>query len=224
MVEIEQLIFSPEELSNYRKGVSMKSIIYEPLQNYSSLFVVILLYFLILTSCSKTIYKYNNIEYESQEAALAAAEKDFVLLLNKIEPTETPVGGSIRAIIPSDSYIEKNFITSKGPELSGKDRIDSTKYIIAGLKNHFLRDIRGIERRGIFSTVFTSQSDDPEIEPFNEDFAIVLSRKDRNPQWFLRKKNQSEELIPIPGISTSLPPLLQATLWLDGVEKVASGK
>ena len=180
----------------------------------------------ILMSCAQTkiTYRYANVNYDSPEPALAAQKADLDSMVNKITTTNHPSGGSAIVILPSASYVVKNFIVWQGTEASQdmKEMEIKYHYYVTTRINGWRARADGVEKRRIFNSVVITHSDDPENATFTEDFALFFKKIDNKAQWFLKKKQGNlSAMIAIEEISTALPPVLREILWLDNLEKVS---
>ena len=186
-----------------------------------SLFLVIISS--ILVSCAgKITYVYNNIRYDAPEPALAALKADLEAIHNKITPTDHPMGGSARIILPSITYVENNFVVWKGREVAQEMKSKAVNFTATLLYNAYRARGDLVEKRRIFDRVVITNSDDPENAFFSEDIALLLFKKDGKAQWFLKKKREnSSTMMAIEEITTALPPVQRAILWLDNVEKLS---
>jgi hypothetical protein len=180
---------------------------------------------IVLASCAeKIIYTHNNVSYESPERALAAQKASCGLLLSKVNPTTNPVGGVTVMILPSKTYIRNNLLVYKGPETSEESREKMREFTAASAIAGWHCEGEAIEKRRIFDKVIFTSSDNPESASFSEDFAILKFKKDNQVQYFIRKKNNAAEIIPVEEISTAMPPVQRLNLWLDNIEKATRGK
>jgi hypothetical protein len=178
----------------------------------------------MLMSCAgKITYSYNNVGYETPEPALAAQKAELDTILSKITPTNHPIGGSAVVILPSISYVVKNFVVWRGNEPSQEMKEKAVNYHATILYNDWRARGKAVEKRQIFDRVVITNSDDPEKAAFNEDIALSLFKKDDKAQWFFKKKNSSSFMV-IEEISTALPPIQRLILWIDNVEKIARAK
>jgi hypothetical protein len=188
----------------------------------------LLLVALLITSLSCAsgglLYRYNNITYESADKALAVQRADCDQLLSKITPTINPVGGVAVFISPSIKYIKDNFLTYNGPAISDEKKEEMYEYPAKSKLDVYRCDSEVIEKRRIFDKVIFLNNDNPESVSFSENIAILLSKKDGKGQYFIKRKNNPDDMIPIEEISTALPPVQRLNLWLDNIEKVARGK
>jgi len=184
---------------------------------------------LLLISCSEINYRYNNINFETPEAALAVQKDEIDSILAKINPTENPVGGTAIVILPSKEYIKKSFVGWNGPNpwpKPSQETIEKAYDYNATLLINGLQCVgRAIDKRHIFDNVVITQNDDPEKAVFSKDFAIILFKnKEGRAQWFVkRKKDIAGNFIPIEESSTILPPVQQMILRLDKIEYAARG-
>ncbi|MBI5756567.1 MAG: hypothetical protein HZA12_06540 [Nitrospirae bacterium] len=184
----------------------------------------VLLFSILLASCVTIKYKHNNISYDSPEPALAALKSDIDAILSKVTETKTPIGGSAVVILPSPVYVKKNIIVWKGtpPTDDLREKLEPF-YAEYYLLSHGLPG-EGVERRRIFDKVEVINSDDPENVPFNSDVALILSKKEGDVRWFIkRKRDKPVVLTEIEEVTTSFPPVQRMLLWLDNVEKAARG-
>lgn len=189
-------------------------------QDRKFLVVILIIVVFYLFSCGKNYYRFKNVNYESSEAAIEAQKRIIDLFLSKITATNTPVGGTLIAILPSDTYIEQNFIIYKG-ELNEERKKKASQFLTLAIKNEYIKYIQAIEKRRIFDKVICTFSDDPEDVRFNEDFALIVLKKDGQSKWFLKKNNGQSILKPIEGISPALPLVHALNLWLNSVEETA---
>lgn len=189
-------------------------------QDRKFLVVILIIAVFYLFSCGKNYYRFENVNYESSEAAIEAQKRIIDLFLSKITATNTPVGGTLIAILPSDTYIEQNFIIYKG-ELNEERKKKASQFLTLAIKNEYIKYIQAVEKRRIFDKVIYTFSDDPEDVRFNEDFALIVLKKDGQSKWFLKKNNDQSSLKPIEEISPALPPVHSLNLWLNSVEETA---
>lgn len=180
---------------------------------------------LILACCAGIhYYRYNNIYYQLPEQALAAQKKDCTQLLSYITPSINPVGGVAVFISPSIKYIKENILIYKGPAISDEKKEEMYEYPAKSQLDVYRCDSEVIEKRRIFDKVIYLINDNPESAAFSENIVILLSKKDSRGQYFIKRKNNPDDMIPIEEISTALPPIQRLNLWLDNIEKVARGK
>lgn len=190
------------------------------------LFAILLISSLLLISCARLNYPYNNIIYETPELALAMHKKDLDSILAKIDPTQNPVGGTANVIIPSIEYIKINYITWKGSALDQYLKDQALNYHATLMFNNWIVLGHALEKRRMFDKVNITQTDKPEKAIFGEDTAIiVIKNKEGQAQWFVkRKKDTSGKLIPIEESSTALPPVQRMILRLDRIENIERGQ
>jgi len=210
--------------------------------------VVCVIPVLIISCIGAADYIYKGIFYDSPEPALNAQRKDIDSTLSRITPTKNPVVGSAAVILPSQAWVKNHYIFWKGPVVSKEQSIDissqrlierevagiavgkeqkekSENFVAATVINTWRAMGEAIEKRRIFDKVIINTSDHPEHTVFNEDFAIILLKKDAKVQWLLkRKKDKPAKPITIEEISTALPPVQRMILWLDNVERAARGQ
>lgn len=217
--------------------------------------VVCVILILIISCTGRATYIYEGINYDSPEPALNAQRKDIDSTLSRITPTKNPVGGAAVVIFPSQAWVKNHYFVRKGPVVnieqfkqlrkqlfdiihSGQTLMElepvstgfvqkekSKNFVAATVINAWHAMGEAIERRRIFDKVVINPSDDPEHTVFNEDFAIILLKKDEKVQWLLkRKKDKPPKPITIQEISGALPPAQRTIVWLDNVEKAAIGQ
>lgn len=194
-----------------------------------SFFCPVLCSLLFMSCASKRSYTYNYVAYEEPEPALAAQKADIDAILSKITPTNHPIGGSAVVILPSVSYLERNFpVVWKGVEPSQEFKEKASNFFATSTINNMRSRGQALEKRRIFDRVVIVNSDNPENASFDEEIALLLFKKDGEAQWFLSKKGRPlSTMIAIPTISTALPPVQREILWLENVEKLSqkeSGK
>lgn len=187
------------------------------------LLLVIVIGSIIFMSCAgKTTYLYNNVGYDAPEQALAAQKANLDAYLDKITPMDHPLGSSAIVILPSISYITKNWVVWRGPEPSQETKEKHMNYLAQILYNDYRAFGHAVEKRRIFNSLKITTSDDPENVTFSEDIALLLFKKDGKGQWFLKKKKDStSDVMAIEEISTALPTVQRVILWLDSVEKLS---
>jgi hypothetical protein len=172
---------------------------------------------LLASSCTKPIYIYNGVRYDSAEQVHVAQREDGQRLLGNIVPTSSSVKGSAIVVLPSISYIKNNYILWKGAPPSE----EVSNYIATSVYNQMQIRAECIKLRRIFDRTSVIDSDSPENSASNEDYAIIsMKGADGKGGWGFRKKGSSSTVeIEMP--SSSLPPLTIINIWLENIEKMA---
>jgi hypothetical protein len=67
---------------------------------------------LIFASC--TYYTVNDRRFDNKQDALAAYQQQSQAILAEISPTETPIGGSIKIVLPTRQQVEESGIEKTG--------------------------------------------------------------------------------------------------------------
>ena len=144
---------------------------------------------------------------QNGNAGMALQKQDNDEMLSQISTTDTPVGGSLCVLIPTDEFLA-------GP----KGHLNTLQLN----KNQFMAVIEAVRRRGLFETMELRQSINPEQEAFETDFALVRPAKKKT-EWLLRVQTQAgHDVVPIASAPTSLSRFQQIMIWLSNIEEAAT--
>jgi hypothetical protein len=98
----------------------------------------------LCASCVK--YKFGDRTFGSKDDALKASERGFAAVLATVTPTDTPVGGSVRIIIPTREGVADTGIVKRGNP--SEDVLD----YVATVESRDLETMAmAVERRGVFN-------------------------------------------------------------------------
>lgn len=138
----------------------------------------------MLSGCSQ--YKYNNVSYESRDAAYSAAWTDIQTKINAIPEMGTKLGKSILVVVPTREVIQAN-----GVRVTGKPSSEATGYVTDVLEMGFVTMADVVRKGGMFDRVEVSRSSNSEAEPFLDyDYKLWLLGLNQDQwQWYLTKAN-----------------------------------
>ncbi|MBN1361069.1 MAG: hypothetical protein JW993_10770 [Sedimentisphaerales bacterium] len=170
-------------------------------------------------SCGEPKYLIGNKIYSGREF-VAQRRQEHDLVLSLIVPTDTPVGGSLVVIIPTDELIARTFGSAKlrGAAEARTGRLNVPYEIV---KDQFETMIEAVRKRGIFENVEWRTSTDPEQEPFETDFALIYPAR-KEAEWLLRNRTQAGyNTTPIAFAPSSLSQFQRTMVWLNNVEQAS---
>lgn len=173
---------------------------------------------LLFTSAScAPKYGYDDRWYSSADDALAAQKQASDASLAQIAPTESPVGGSVVLITPSDELLLERWVA---PHSKAKPTDDQVDYLVRSNRNQMLFLVEAMRRNHAFDQVQWRRSADPEREHFKEDFAVILTADKL--EWSLRARTQTaQNAVSVETGPASLSALQQTTIWLRSIEQNA---
>ena len=181
------------------------------------LFVISAFIVVLVIGCSTVKYHYNNILYNTPEAALQAQRERMNGDLSLITPTENPLGGRVLCVIPSRDLIEKN-----GIRKFGTPKPEAINYAVSSTELGLDSQSEALRGRKIFDEVRVVKSGDPEsVTMIGYELTIYYVMKSPDQvQWFLKVLPNK---IPFPiYIDTSLPQGMPRLMdWLKNIEKLS---
>lgn len=144
--------------------------------------VFVILASLMLSACTQ--YKYNNVSYESRDAAYSAAWTDVQSKINAVPDMGTKVGKSVLVVVPPRDVIQAN-----GVRVTGNPSSEATGYIVDVLEMGFVTMADVVRKGGLFEQVEVSRSRNPEAEQFaGYDYKLwLLGMNQEQWQWYLTK-------------------------------------
>lgn len=170
-------------------------------------------------SCASSAYRYHDKVYSSPREALAAMEQDLDSVLAQITPSQTPVGGSVVVLTPSDELLLKQWVT---PGTRFKPTRAQTDFMLQSSRKNTLFLVEALRRTSLFDKAEWRQSADPDQERFDEDFAVVRAAK--SPKWALKTKTRmGHSTAPLETGPASLSLFQQTAIWLRRIEEAARG-
>lgn len=177
---------------------------------------VVCILFLSCLSCREEKYLVGNKLYSGTELLAMQKQKNDAML-SQIAPTDTPVGGSVVVIIPTDEFFAQTYGFA-----NGGSRPDATPDLWLQLSvNPFMTMVEAVRRRGLFETVECRRSTDPERETFEIDFALIRPAK-KETDWLLKTRTQMSQDAALVRLGPSgSSPLQWMMVWLNNVEEAA---
>jgi len=179
----------------------------------TSLSIVALL--ALLGGCMQ--YTLGNRSFRDKAEALSAQQQELAATLASVTPTETPVGGAVRIVIPTHERIAESGITKNGTP--GPDVMD---YVVTIQSRDLETMAAAVERRRIFRTVSVERSPtigDP--TPDNADFILWFHQPvPAAYQWYLvDTASRAKSEIPLDLSKSAGPERVNA--WLAALERAA---
>jgi len=172
---------------------------------------------ILIISCSTVKYHFNNIPYDTPEAALQAQREWHDRNLPLINPTENPLRGRALCVVPSRDLIEKN-----GIRKFGTPKPEAINYAVSSVELRLDSEAQALQNRKIFDEVRVVKSGHPESVTMTgyELTIYYVMKSPEQVQWFL-KILPNKPPLPI-YYDTSLPQGVPRLMdWLKNIEKLS---
>ena len=176
-----------------------------------------ILLFLLLAGCAPYCCQWNEIDYETPEAALAVQLKDYDELMTDIAPADERIGGRARVVCPDQSRIKEiEKVSQRGLAE------DTVQWILGSWRTYCDQAVKLLKKRNLFDYVDGQQLYAVDTPQPDADYVILfyLFNPDGT-QWYFRAQGSSE-LKRIP-LKMGLPKESRPLPWLEAIYVLAKG-
>jgi hypothetical protein len=119
----------------------------------------------VFFACASPYYKYNNVQYDNPESALAAEHRDLDAALAAVQPVNPRLGGRAKVVLPNHDRIRQ-----VGIKTTGNPPPEMITFLVDGLSANFPGMAEGFKKSDLFDSASISEipaTDNPPMEDFD---------------------------------------------------------